>query len=229
MTHPMTSFMRWAATPPQRATFLAFRRTIAMAALDGEDIDVLDGVLSRQGENMVFGTVVEAFATLPLVEGASFATAYAQSAEGRSDTRGADYCRQLQKAPFRLYRIVSAVPGEGVELCPLEGKEDSLFAHDVRASEWMLAGDCLAARIVDWDGREELSGGMLPFSDEDATTTLREFAKFKQELTEEGGIGDGLDAVFASPEACFLNAWLAVQLDAAARQQKPKRRARGKR
>lgn len=227
MTHPMTGFMRWTAAPPQRATFMAFRRTIATAALGGADIDVLEGVLSREGQNMVFGVVVEAFATLPLIEGKSFATAYAQSPEGRADGRGADYCRQLQKAPFRLYQTVSVARGEGVELRLLDGAAgDTVFACDASVGHWLQPGDCLAVRVVDWDGREELSGGMLPFREEDARTTAREFAAFKSEIAMDGGISGGLDAVFAAPEACFLNAWLAGQLDAATRKTQPKRRAR---
>lgn len=224
MTHPMTAFVRWAMTPPMRATFMAFRKTLLMPSLDGDDPEVLDRVLSHEARNVLFGTVIEAFATLRIERASSFGTAFALSGAGRADVQAADYCRQLQKAPFRLYRIEGVSRGEGLELRATDAVAESVFVHDVRASQWLEPGGYLVARIVDWDGRNELAGGMLPFLAKDGATAVREYAKFGQEAALSDS-ADPLETIFASPEACFLNAWVAVQLSATEQMSKPKRRA----
>jgi hypothetical protein len=226
--HPMKEFTLWAMTPPQLATFKAFERTLCAPVLDGEEPDGFTSALSREGYNCYLGVVVEAFATLSLSGSIRFGSIFAEGPAGAAAPDCADYCRQLQKAPFRLYQIISVSKGEGAVFRDLKTGGET-FVHDVAASRWLEPGICMAARIVDWNGRQEMSGGFLPFSKEDGETTLREHLKYESEIAAQGGLSHPMDTLFASNEVLYLMSWLAIQFDALRRMQTRKRRAPARR
>ena len=76
-----------------------------------------------------------------------------------------DWLEQLSRRPMRLYDVTESVPGVGLTLCDaLDFEQPPQRVIERAGSHALLAGQRIAARVMEVAGQLQLSGGVYNFS-----------------------------------------------------------------
>ncbi|OZA72826.1 MAG: hypothetical protein B7X78_00160 [Sphingomonadales bacterium 39-62-4] len=85
------------------------------------------------------------------------------------------YMKALRHAVMSLYEVSEVVPGQSMRLRDLLREAEPVTVHERSATQSLANWDRIAARIVTVNGRQIISGGLLPFGLEASATLIAAF------------------------------------------------------
>src|SRR3546814_16892205 len=95
--------------------------------------------------------------------------------------------KALRYAVMSLYEVSEVVPGQSMRLRDLLREAEPVTVHERSATQSLANWDRIAARIVTVNGRQIISGGLLPFGLEASATLIAAFHDMAK--SEEGREG----------------------------------------
>lgn len=159
------------------------------------DPDDLEQVLEEEGfMGMAIGYLFEQFATVCWNdEDFCFVEDYLKRRGWREAPYVKRYLRALVDSEVRLWEVVEVKPGQWLDVRPYGSRAQPLRVRERSGSRSLARWDCVAARVLTLDDSHQFSGGVLPFSPEQArqvytlwqTLIGRASETFKDQAREE--------------------------------------------
>jgi len=134
------------------------------------DPDDLKQLLEEEGYmGMAMGYLFEQFATGCWDdEDFCFVEDYLKRRGWRETPYAKRYLRALVDSDVRLWEVVEVKPGQWLDVRPYGSEAQPLRVRERSGSRNLTPWDCVAARVLTLDGSHQFSGGLLPFSPEQA-------------------------------------------------------------
>ena len=134
---------------------------------------------------------------------------------------GRRYLRQLRDSVLSLYEVLEVSPGQHCTLRDLVRGGETIRVHEHMGTQNMVKWDRIAARVLNTNGKQTFSGGILPFPHETSQSLLRaltesrkQFDKALSRVTDKESMAkrssaENLDELFLK-DACtaFTSIWL---------------------
>lgn len=97
------------------------------------------------------------------------------------------YMKALRHAVMSLYEVSEVVPGQSMRLRDLLREAEPVTVHERSATQSLANWDRIAARIVTVNGRQIISGGLLPFGLEASATLIAAFHDMASKSDPDAG------------------------------------------
>jgi hypothetical protein len=119
------------------------------------------------------------------------------------------YMRALRDTVMSLYEVSEVVPGQSMTLRDLLRDVAPVTVREHGATQTLVNWDKIAARVVEVNGRQSISGALLPFSADGALRLIDAFSRLADETQENAGF-DRSDrtALLGASGPMFTNMWL---------------------
>ncbi len=118
---------------------------------------------------MIFGYLFENFATCQWDnENYSMIGDYIKRRGWRESPYARRYLNALDDSENQLWEVVSVKAGQYVDVRPFGATDKPLRVYEKSGSQNLKRWDCIAARVMNFDGTNSFGGSILPFSPDQA-------------------------------------------------------------
>ena len=154
--------------------------------LDRETGDVTDELLDGPLHSIAWGFLFEEMISVEWHGEGCATTEYLKRRGWREGPHGKRYLRALADSSVKLWKIMEVQPGEWIDLRLYGTRNKPQRVIERSASEQLVAGDCLVARVMSLGKQLGLSGAPLLVSQEQA-------ARIQQQLDD---VPDQIQAIY---------------------------------
>lgn len=162
--HSVASLIKYARRAPWDALVSDVTHDILSVICDEADVDeeaILE-LIGPECEGILFGCVLEHAMTLK-VDGVNLVDDYLRRRGWTESSSNRAYLTALRDSTLSLYEVSKVVAGESMYLRDLLRGGEPMQVHETTATRMLQNWDLIATRVLDLDGRRELSGGTLYF------------------------------------------------------------------
>lgn len=110
---------------------------------------------------------------------------YLQRRGWRESVVGRRYLQQLQTSVLSLYEVVKVSPGRYCDLNDLIRKGGTIRVYENLGTQDLMIWDQIATRVLNMNGKNIFSGGILPYPAEAADSLLKVLAATKKQLIKD--------------------------------------------
>jgi hypothetical protein len=166
----------------------------------GLEASDLEELLGDAGFANLWGSAFEDFLTRRDAEGRNIVDDYLKRRGWKESATNKHYMSALQHSVMSLYEVSSIVPGVSFLARDLVRGGDPVQVHERSGSKALREWDRIGARLIEMDGKTEMTGGVLVFDRETADELLAAIKEMmtklpdqRKQLAEEIGV-DGDDS-----------------------------------
>lgn len=230
--HSIEGLMKWISRDEWAGLYEAMLDAHLGPYLDSlsMDEDELALVIGIDAYNALWGCIFEDLLTHDMDDGRNIVADYLKRRGLRETASTKAYMNGLRHSVMSLYEVSDVRPGESFLLRDLIRGGEPVWVSERSASQQVVPGTHLAARVVPLPTRTVIGGGVLLFDLPTSEEVLRTFGRMRETLRSEmiKSVADGdaelvktIDAATQDDTAMlallapmFTSAWLDHRLDA---------------
>lgn len=173
--HILAGLMKWSQRDEWAELFDELLDRHAGSACDemGVDMEELPDILEPHQNGTLFGCVFEDLIASD-IDGNNIADDYLKRRGWKESATARNHIRALRQSVMSLYEVSGIRRDEGFFLRDLIRGGEPFWVHEKRATHGLTSSVRLGARVVTINGRAELGGALLPFSEAQAAVLVAE-------------------------------------------------------
>lgn len=184
--HILAGLMKWSQRDRWGELFDEFFDQHAGAACEemGVDLEDLPDLLDPGQNSTLFGCVFEDLVASD-IDGQNLADDYLKRRGWKESATARNRIRALRQSVMCLYEVSGIRLDEGFFLRDLIRGGEPFWVHEKRATHSLGPSVRLGARVVTLDGRAELGGALLTFSQDEADALIAELERLANATPED--------------------------------------------
>jgi hypothetical protein len=189
----------------------------------GLDPDTIFDMIGDHWEGPIWGCAFEDLLAQKLEpDGGNIVDDYLKRRGWNEKAPAKAYMRALRDTVMSLYEVSEVVPGQSMTLRDLLRDTSPVTVQEHGATQNLVNWDRIAARALEVNGRNVISGALLPFSAAGAAKVVEAFAALSTEPAPAAGLDvSDPDALLRSSAPMFTTMWLLDTLNRAASGREP--------